>query len=97
MENLREKNEDILKSWIRFREEDLLCHLTDEDRKYKLYFEEISEKILNKVYGQNKVYVEKQLELIHKNFIDYITYWNEKYYRSGFRDGIEIIIGCLKK
>lgn len=45
MENLREENEDILKKWIRFREEDLLCHLTDEDRKYKLYFEEISEKI----------------------------------------------------
>ena len=95
MENLKEKNEDILKSWIRFREEDLLCHLTDEDRKYKLYFEEISEKILNKVYGQNKVYVEKQLELIHKNFIDYITYWNEKYYKSGFVDNFQLIIKML--
>ena len=44
MENLREKNEDILKSWIRFREEDLLCHLTDEDENINYILKKLVKK-----------------------------------------------------
>ena len=39
MNNLREVNDDILKDWLMFREDDL-CSLTcDEDRKHFVYFE----------------------------------------------------------
>ena len=45
MSNLREVNDDILKDWLMFREDDL-CSLTcDEDRKHFVYFDEISERI----------------------------------------------------
>lgn len=27
----------------------------------------------------------------------YLSYWNEKYYRNGFVDGVQIVIGCYKK
>ena len=30
-----------------------------------------------------------------KNFMDYLNYWNEKYYRNGFVDGVQIIGGCI--
>ena len=59
----------------------------------KIY--EISEKILGTIPKQNRKFVEKQLELLNSSFIEYICYWNEKYYRNGFCDGIQLIIGCL--
>ena len=90
MNNLRKVNDDILKDWLEFREEDL-CSLTcDEDRKHFVYFDEISERILKNVPEQNKKYVEKQLKQL-----DYICYWNEKYYRNGFVDGVQLIGGSF--
>lgn len=94
MNNLREVNDDILKDWLEFREETLLCTLSAEDKKHFVYFDDISERILKNVPEQNKKYVKKQLDLLDENFMDYIFYWNEKYYRNGFVDGVQLIIGC---
>lgn len=97
MNNLKEVNDDILRDWFNFREEDL-CSLTcDEDRKHHIYFDEISERILKNVPKQNQKYVQKQLDQLDKNFMDYVDYWNEKYYRNGFVDGVQLIGGCVKE
>ena len=95
MKNLREVNDDILKDWLEFREDTISSLNNKEDMKHWIYFEEISEKILKNIPKQNRKYVEKQLEQLDNNFFDYITYWNEKYYRNGFCDGIELINGCF--
>ena len=58
---------------------------------YCIYFEEIAERILKNVPEQNKKYVKKQLDQLDKNFMDYLYYWNEKYYRNGFVDVIELL------
>ena len=84
MNNLREVNDDILKDWLEFREETLCCTLSAEDKKHFVYFDEISKK-----------YVKKQLDLLDENFMDYIFYWNEKYYRNGFCDEVQLVIGCF--
>lgn len=97
MNNLREVNDDILKDWLEFREETLLCTLSAEDKEHFVYFDEISEKILKNVPEQNKKYVKKQLDLLDEHFMDYIFYWNEKYYRNGFCDGVQLIGGCIEK
>ena len=40
MVNFREINEDdILKEWLEYREETLLCQLSDEDYKHSLNFD----------------------------------------------------------
>ena len=91
MNNLREVNDDILKDWLEFREETLYCTLSAEDKKNFVYFDGISERILKNVPEQNKKYVKKQLDLLDENFMDYIFYWNEKYYRNGFCDGVQLI------
>ena len=92
-----EENENLLEKWLEFREEDL-CRLTcDEDRKHHIYFEEINERILKCVPENNKKYVQKQLSSLDKNFMNYIAYWNEKYYKNGVRDAIQIIIECIDK
>lgn len=93
--NLREVNDDLMKEWLDFREETGLAHLTEKDKKHYIQFDEISERILKNVPKQNKKYVKKQLELLDINFLDYVCYYNEKYYRNGFVDGIQLIIGCL--
>ena len=97
MNNLREVKVDLLKDWLLFREEEISMLSCDEDRKHFVYFDEISEKILKNVPEQNKKYVEKQLKQLDDNFFDYICYWNEKYYRNGFCDGIQLIGGSMEE
>ena len=97
MNNFRNVNDDILKEWLNFREETDLAFFNDEDRKHTVKFDNFSEKILNSIPKQNRKFVEKQLKLLNSSFLDYIVYWNEKYYRNGFCDGIELIIGCIDK
>ena len=35
------------------------------------------------------------LMFLDDNFLDYLGYWNEKYYRNGFCDAIQLITGSL--
>ena len=97
MSNLREVNDDILKDWLLFREDELSSLTCDENRKHWVYFDEISERILKNIPKQNRAYIQKQLNLLDNNFMDYICYWNEKYYRNGFCDGVQLIKGCVEK
>ena len=94
MNNFREVNDDILKDWIEFREENL-SSMSEEDKKHFICFEVISKRILNSIPNKNRKYVQKQLEILDKNIFDYSFYWNEKYYRNGFCDGVQLIGGCF--
>ncbi len=62
-----------------------------------IYFDEITDKILNSIPKQNRKFVRQQLNKLDDNFSDYVGYWSEKYYRNGFCDGAEVTIGCLEK
>ena len=63
MANFREVNDDdILKEWLEYREETLLCQLSDEDYKHSLNFDKFC----------------------------------EKYYRNGFVDGSQLVMGCFE-
>ena len=94
MNNLREVKDDILKDWIEFREENL-SSMSEEDKKHWIYFDEIAENILRNVPECNKKYVRQQLHKLDENFLDYCDYWNEKYYRNGFCDGVQLIGGSF--
>ena len=52
----------------------MFSEMTPQDKKYCIYFEEITDKILKNVPEQNKKYVQKQLEQLEKNFMDYLYY-----------------------
>ncbi len=97
MNNFREVNDDIIKEWLEFREKNLLRYTTEEDRKHCIYFDEISANILKNVPKQNKKYVQKQLDKIDQNYMNYLCYWNEKYYRNGFVDGSQLVMGCFNE
>ena len=38
-----------------------------------------------------KMYLIKTIRKFEDNFWEYISYWNEKYYRNGFADVIELL------
>lgn len=57
MSNLREVNDDILKDWLLFREDEISSLTCQEDKKHWVYFDEISKKILNNIPKQNRNYV----------------------------------------
>ena len=95
MNNFREVNDDIIKEWLEFREETAFCEMSAEDKKHNIYFEKVAEKILKNVPNKNKKYVKNQLDMLDQNFMDYLYYGNEKYYRNGFVDGSQLVIGCL--
>ena len=83
MVNFREVNDDdILKDWLMFREDTLLCQLSDEDYKHGLNFDKFCERILRNVSKDDKLY---------DDFMRYLDYWNEKYYRNGFVDWVQLI------
>ena len=96
MNNLREVKDDLLKDWLLFREDKLSSLTCEEDRKHWVYFDKISKKILNSIPKHIRAYVQKQLNILDDNFLDYLGYWNEKYYRNGFCDCIQIISGTLE-
>lgn len=96
--SFRKVNEDdILRDWLTCREDYLLGYITEEDKDHEIFIDEISEKILKTVPKQNKKYVKKQLEKLDENILDYLCYWNEKFYRNGFVDGVQIIMGCVEE
>ena len=96
MSNLREVKDDLLRDWLLFREDEIASLSCDEDKKHWVYFDEISKKILNSIPKQNRAFVQKQLNVLDNNFMDYIGYWNEKYYRNGFVDGVQLIGRCME-
>ena len=97
MSNFREVNDDILKEWFEFRDESLGRFTSEEDQKHSINFEDIAKNILRNVSEQNKKYVKKQLDLLDENYLDYIFYWDEKYYRNGFVDGVKMVMGCISE
>lgn len=96
MSNFREVNDDILKEWFEFRDESLGRFTSEENQKHSINFEDIAKNILRNVPEQNKKYVKRQLDLLDDNYLDYIFYWDEKYYRNGFVDGVKMVIGCVE-
>ncbi len=97
MVNFREVNDDILKEWLLYREDVISSLSCEEDRKHWVYFDEISDKILKSIPKQNRDFVRKQLNILDDNFLDYLGYWNEKYYRNGFCDGVQLIMECFEE
>ena len=80
-----------------YKEDEISSLTCEEDRKHRISFDEISDKILNFISKQNRDLVRKHLNALDDNFLNYLDYWNEKYYRNGFCDGVQLIMGCFEK
>ena len=85
-----------------------LEEMSDRDfiKSYKKYVEGQSEEEINKMFLKTIIVEtgaidisklsDQQLDQLEKNFMDYLYYWNEKYYRNGFVDGSQIAMECFE-
>ena len=71
MEFNKEKFNNLMNDWIRFRDESF-CSLTKEDKEHLIDFDNYSDNILRNVSPTNKNYVQKQLDKLDENYLDYI-------------------------
>ena len=94
MEFNKNNVKDIIDEWFECREESI-AHLTPEDKKHLINFDKHADNIIKNVLPKNKKYVKSQLNSLFDKFMDYVSYWNEKYYMTGFVNGIQLIIGYL--
>lgn len=85
---------DLLADWIIFRDEEL-TRLTKEGQKHLLLFEEFEDKLLKSLPYKNREFVNKILEQIYDDFLDFCSYYNDKYYRAGFGDCLNLVIMIL--
>ena len=92
MNRFRDVKKDLIREWLDFREESNIgCVLSDEDKKHHICFEEISEVILRAIPKKERKFVKRHFDMLDYNYADYIAYWNERYYRHGFCDALQLI------
>lgn len=94
MEFNKDKIQDLMNEWIIFRDEEI-SRLTEEDKEHLIDFDKYYENIMKNVSPVNKKYVQKQFEALDNNYLNYIGYWNDKYYRAGFGDCLNLVIMSL--
>lgn len=87
-----EKKKNILEKWFEFREEDLECGLSNDDKKHMYDFEKCADMVLNCVNGEMYEFTKKEMDKLEEDILDSLQYFNKKYYMAGFMDALEIIL-----
>ena len=85
----------LLQDWLDFRPEELETNLSDEDKSHFLKFDDFYDKIIDVTLDTKKDYVSNVLNDLCDDFMQYCIYWNEKYYKTGFSDGIKLLDKAL--
>lgn len=86
---------DLLTDWLDFRSEELETNLSGEDKRHLLKLDLFADRILDATLDSKKDYVSDVLDDLRDDFLQHCIYWNEKYYRTGFSDGIKLLNSAL--
>lgn len=90
---------DLMTDWLDFRSEELETNLSEEDKRHLLKFDVFADRILDATLDatldSKKDYVSDVLDDLRDDFLQHCIYWNEKYYRTGFCDGIKLLNNTL--
>lgn len=87
-----EDEKNVLEKWLKFREEELECRLSKEDKKHMYDFEKCADMVLNCVDGDMYSFTKKELDKLEEDILDSMAHFNRKYYMAGFSDALEIIL-----
>lgn len=94
MEFNKDKIQDLMNEWIIFRDEEL-CKLTKEDLQQSLSFDNFSNLVLKNVSKKSEKFMLKQLDKFYDQMMDFTGYYNDKYYKAGFADCLNLVIMSL--
>lgn len=88
-------DDNLLQDWLDFRSEELETNLSNEDKSHFLKFDDFYDKFIDVTLDTKKDYVSNVLNDLRDDFMQYCIYWNEKYYKTGFSDGIKLLDKAL--
>ena len=94
MEFNKDKIQDLMNEWIIFRDEEL-CKLTKEDIKHSLDFDTFYNLVLKNVSKNSEKFMIKNLDKFYEQIMDFTGYYNDKYYRAGSGDCLNLVIMSL--
>ena len=98
MQDFRElNNNDMLQQLMDAREEIICDKINSNYEKLDTNFNEFLEKILDRVPKKDKEKMRKLLISLDDSFTKSFTYYSSIYYRNGFVDGVQMILGCISK
>ena len=64
-------------------------------KSHFLKFDDFYDKIIDVTLDTKKDYVSNVLNDLRDDFMQYCIYWNEKYYKTGFSDGVKLLDKAL--
>jgi len=85
---------NLMDQWFEFRDEKFE-QLSKEDRKHLLKLDDKINYILSAVPKTEYSKVFNILDELGDKYLEFCSYYNQKYYMSGFYDGINILILAL--
>ncbi len=94
MEINKEFVENSIKQWINFRDNEFDRFKNMKCSK-KLDFDSFKEQNLDYVYAQHYNSVSNECEKFYKQFLDFSSFYNEKYYQAEFADCLNLVIMSL--
>ena len=94
MEFNKDKIKDLMNEWIIFRDDEL-CKLTKEYMKHSLDFDTFYNLVLKNVSKNSEKFMIKNLDKFYEQIMDFAGYYNDKYYRAGFGDCLNLVIMSL--
>lgn len=80
---------DLLSDWVIFRDAEL-ARLRKENKKHLLNFDELEDLLY-----KNREFAKRILGQIYDDFLDFCSYYNDKYYRASFSDCLNLVIMSL--
>ncbi len=87
-----EKEKNVLEKWFKFREEELEVELNEEDKNHIYDFEKCVNVILTCIDGDKHKFTKEKLDKLEEEILDSFHYFNRKYYTTGFRDALDIML-----
>lgn len=91
MEISKEFIESLIKQWIDFRDNEFDRFKNMKCNK-KLDFDLFKDQLLSYASVQNYNSVSNECEKFYKQFLDFSSFYNEKYYQAGFADCLNLVI-----
>lgn len=101
----QERKEDIIDKIYCIRQEDIEAESSKHRNELKtklntVQLEEIKEEIENKLVekeSDDKKKIIQQIEKLIENYEIQISYYSEKNYKQGFKDGLRLYNQCIKE
>lgn len=93
---MRNINDNVMEKWFDLRSEELETNLDEKDRENMFSFDAFLDDILSIIPEDKKDWVIELFDDYEDRHCVVHNYWTEKYYMTGFRDGVGLVNGALR-